>query len=492
MSDTKKKATVSRSRRNFLKAVAGGAALATVSMGASLEAFAAAHEKVDAERLKLGRQLDSDPFQIRESYQRYNSMDYAFNTVGRETGLPWFVAANRAAAEHVTSGMMSKGIRAPNVGMARVYAGVGAALWSPCIFLGRTGQGTENMGAQSWSDVGTIAGLRRQNRAPDITDPSPLTRYTKTVARLSGADLVGVAPFDIRWIYTHTQRNQYMPGDPELKEIRVEDAPAPHETDKALIIPADVQSVVTMVFSMNQVMLRTSPTPVAHAMAGMGYLRMAISAVAVAEFIRSQGYWAIPSTNCVGINVPIAIQAGLGEDGRHGMLVTPEFGSNVRTAKVFTNMPMIKDKPMSFGLKEFCNSCAKCANICPAQSLTFSSRRWDAVDESNNPGVFKFYHPYKKCLYFWMENGFTCGNCMAMCEGDVWVYSDRARDPQWLAANRPALDRYWNARAAAFGHGLMVNPNMLWDMPLEPYGLEQHSELTRYREEFKNRLRRHP
>jgi ferredoxin len=191
----------------------------------------------------------------------------------------------------------------------------------------------------------------------------------------------------------------------------------------------------------------------------------------------------------VGINVPIAIQAGLGEDGRHGMLVTPEFGSNIRTAKVFTNMPMLKDKPISFGLQEFCNSCAKCASSCPVQSLDFGPRKWDAVDESNNPGVYKFYHPYKKCLYFWMENGFTCGNCIAMCEGDVWVYANRARDPQWLAANRAAVDRYWNARASAFGHGLRVDPNRLWSMPLEPYGLDHNLELAKAREALKDRKR---
>ncbi len=459
------------SRRNFLRAAAGSAGLAAAGLGPSIEAFAAAQDTAEAERAKNVRQLDSDPFEVKPHYKRYNSMHYAFNSVGRDAGVPWKAASNKAAVENVLAGMAGKGIKVPNIGMARVYAGVGSALWSPCGFFNRTGQGTENMGSQSWSDVSTIPGLRREARAPDITDPVPLTRYTKTLARLSGADVVGVAPFDIRWIYTHTQRNQYMPGEPKLKEIQVADVPAPKETDEALLIPADVQSVVVMTFSMNRVMMQTSPSPVGDGMAGMGYLRMGISSLAVAEFIRTQGYWAIPSTNCVGMNVPIAIQAGLGEAGRHGMLITPEFGPNIRIAKVFTNMPMTKDKPIAFGVQDFCLSCLKCARECPSKSIAEGPRTWEALDECNNPGVHKWYNNYKKCLFFWMENGFTCGNCLAVCpftKGDMWAHAAT----EWAIANMPFLNGIWLGMDDAFGYGERRDPSVVWDMPITTYGLD--------------------
>jgi reductive dehalogenase len=251
-----------------------------------------------------------------------------------------------------------------------------------------------------------------------------------------------------------------------------------------------VQSVVMMGFSMNQTLMRTSASPVASGIAGMGYLRMAVSAVAVAEFIRTQGYWAIPSTNCTAANVPIAIQAGLGEDGRHGVLVTPEFGASLRLSKVFTNMPMVKAKAISFGLKEFCDSCGKCANDCPADALTTGPRSWEAIDECNNPGAFKYYNSYKKCLRYWMENGCSCSTCVATCQGDLWAYGNISRDPAWLAENMDFVNDYWAARSSEPGYWRGVaEPSAVWDMELAPYGLHQYSEHFKSREEFKNRLR---
>ena len=65
MSDSRKKNAAPCSRRDFIKAAAGGAGMAALSLGASIEAFAAAQDKAEAERLKNARQLGSDPFQVK-------------------------------------------------------------------------------------------------------------------------------------------------------------------------------------------------------------------------------------------------------------------------------------------------------------------------------------------------------------------------------------------------------------------------------------------
>ena len=41
-------------------------------------------------------------------------------------------------------------------------------------------------------------------------------------------------------------------------------------------------------------------------------------------------------------------KAGLGEYGRLGLLITPEFGPRVRIGKIFTDLPLSHDEPRSF------------------------------------------------------------------------------------------------------------------------------------------------
>jgi len=83
------------------------------------------------------------------------------------------------------------------------------------------------------------------------------------------------------------------------------------------------------------------------------------------------GYEAIPCVNDTAQSIPFALDAGLGELSRLNKLVTPEFGPAVRLCKVFTDMPMAYDKPIDFGLVEFCKGCKKCAEACPSRALSF-------------------------------------------------------------------------------------------------------------------------
>lgn len=39
----------------------------------------------------------------------------------------------------------------------------------------------------------------------------------------------------------------------------------------------------------------------------------------------------------------------------------------MRLAKVITNMPLVSDQPISFGVTEFCEVCGKCAEDCPGE-----------------------------------------------------------------------------------------------------------------------------
>ncbi len=101
-------------------------------------------------------------------------------------------------------------------------------------------------------------------------------------------------------------------------------------------------------------LLSRAPTSLGDAATGLGYSHSAFTVASLAEFIRGLGYQAIPSVNDTALSVPFAVEAGIGELSRLNKLVTPEFGPAVRLCKVFTDLPMACDKPVDFGLVEFC------------------------------------------------------------------------------------------------------------------------------------------
>ena len=85
--------------------------------------------------------------------------------------------------------------------------------------------------------------------------------------------------------------------------------------------------------------------------------------------IRSLGYEAIPCGNDTTQSIPLAIDAGFGELGRNGLLITPEFGPRQRICKVLTNLPLVADKPIDFGMQSYCETCHACGFACPAKAI---------------------------------------------------------------------------------------------------------------------------
>ncbi|GIS71288.1 MAG: hypothetical protein CM1200mP10_08650 [Candidatus Neomarinimicrobiota bacterium] len=98
-------------------------------------------------------------------------------------------------------------------------------------------------------------------------------------------------------------------------------------------------------------LLRTVPSALSGTATGVGYSRDVTTLLALAQYIRNLGYQAYASMNDTALSIPMAIQAGLGEYGRHGLLITKEFGPRVRIGKIFTDLPLAHDKPIQFGVK---------------------------------------------------------------------------------------------------------------------------------------------
>jgi ferredoxin len=77
---------------------------------------------------------------------------------------------------------------------------------------------------------------------------------------------------------------------------------------------------------------------------------------------------------------------------------------------VTTNLPLIPDKPIDFGVQAFCKSCKICAKNCPSGAIPMGDK-----EEFN--GYRRYRINKEKCHNFWSSNlGNTgCRLCIAVC-----------------------------------------------------------------------------
>lgn len=232
----------------------------------------------------------------------------------------------------------------------------------------------------------------------------------KHAALFYGGSLAGIAELNPLWIYS----DSHVPTRQDIGRAVpvISDSDRFEKTEDAWYIPETMNRVVAIAFEEDFYGIANSPGRLASAAVGNGYSRMAFTAATLAEFIRALGYRAIPAGNDVGLSIPMAIDAGLGQLGRMGLLVTPKYGPRVRLAKVITDMPLVADNPIDFGVAEFCETCMLCAEHCPSESISGGGRTWKGKSPSNNPGSFKWYIDSEKCYDF---NGFSCSNCKRVC-----------------------------------------------------------------------------
>jgi epoxyqueuosine reductase len=176
----------------------------------------------------------------------------------------------------------------------------------------------------------------------------------------------------------------------------------PRSLDHSAIdnIPDEFEYAIVMLHEMDYTLMRTAPAYGENAATGRGYSTMAYMASSVAHFIRDLGYQAIPSGNDTALSIPMAVDAGLGELGRHGLLIAPRFGPRVRISKVLTNLPLVPDKPIEIGVREMCAVCGKCAKVCPGQAISFDKPTTEGLTISNNHGIYKWYINPEKCFQF--------------------------------------------------------------------------------------------
>jgi reductive dehalogenase len=314
-------------------------------------------------------------------------------------------------------------------------------------------------GLLSWTRVSvrTPAELGAQAH---VASPEEMARTVKAAARFYGAGLVGVAPMNEAYV------NQLVPARNEKDKERAivfADVDLPEVSDSQFVIPRKMKWVVVIAIPMDLEVLSRVPTALGDAASALGYSHSAFVVSSLAEFIRGLGYQAIPCVNDTAQSVPLAVDAGLGELGRLNKLVTPEFGPAVRLSKVFTDLPMASDKPIDFGLVEFCKSCKKCAEACPSRALSFDQEpSFQTKGPWSNPGHKAWFEDSYKCFQYWQRSNSACGICLVSCPytkgGETWLHEG----VKATASVAPAVDPVLPILDNAFEYGKQREPEQWW------------------------------
>lgn len=220
-----------------------------------------------------------------------------------------------------------------------------------------------------------VAGKKREADAKDFA--LELTAY----ALAHEADAIGIAPMDPLYLF-----EGYTISEPWVIVLALA-----HNYERLKEVPSDETNGIGV-------------TDV-----GDQYARGTRASYGLANWIRAQGYNASaypgPSAEAL-LLIPPAVASGLGELGKHGSLISRQFGSGVRLAGVTTDMPLVATSPDRFGADEFCMTCQVCTNACPPGAI---SEKKQMVR-----GVERWYVDFDKCIPYFAEAA-SCGICIAEC-----------------------------------------------------------------------------
>lgn len=373
-------------------------------------------------------------YQVLDSYQRFDQKNNMVNRPLWDSSLHYLLALDRETRlRQMRSGVA--GLELKDFALVS-GASVGTAA------LG-TDTNTPNSGLTSWEPLPLASSNELPEWKSTVTDVAQMTDQIKRVARYLGADLVGIARLDMRWVYSH----HYIRDTGESQPVEIGER---------------YKYVIAIASEMDNNMIKTAPTALSWAEDRRIYSRMALLVSSLAQFIRQLGYGAIPSLNDTALNVPIAVDAGLGGLARHGLLITPQFGPRQRLCKVITDLPLEPDEPIEFGVTEFCSVCHKCAWECPGQAISYGESTAKVSSISNNPGVVKWPLSAEKCREYWSKIGTDCSICIRVCpfnKDKGWLH-DTAR---WLIEHAPWVDRTMVWLDNRMGYGKYSSPNVFWN-----------------------------
>ena len=263
------------------------------------------------------------------------------------------------------------------------------------------------------------------NKAPITEEPEALSRHIKRLGYFLRADIVGICRLPEYAVYSHDMMGNKVELD--------------HKNAIVLVVDQDHD---TMLGS-------TGDDWISGSQSFIGYSNSALMSCIMADYIRRLGYPARAhhAMNYQVLVVPLLLWAGIGEMSRAGIVLNPFLGTRFKAAVVTTDMPLAPDKPVDFGLQEFCEKCLKCAVECHSNAIP-------AGGKVMHNGYETWHFDAEQCSKFRVTNpnGSACGRCIKVCpwnKPEGWTH-DLVR---WMVKHAPLLDRFLVKMDDVWGYG---------------------------------------
>jgi reductive dehalogenase len=251
----------------------------------------------------------------------------------------------------------------------------------------------------------------------------------KGFARHLGSDLVRTGPLNPAFVYTNIGKTGNDPARKYGAPIRLAH-----------------KNAISIAIGLNPELVKNGPVLSMATETVSVYNKLAFISTMIAGYIRSLGYPARAHivSNYQVLCIPIAIEAGMGELGRHGVMLTKELGSCLKITTVTTDLPLPHDQPVDIGADEFCRDCKICAERCPSGAISLGKK--NAIR-----GVEKWAINAQACFKVWKETGTDCGICIASCP---WTKRRTAFHRMATAlATRKKKAGWWMSRAEKLFYG---------------------------------------
>lgn len=216
------------------------------------------------------------------------------------------------------------------------------------------------------------------------------TRILKSLIKYLGSDLCGVCALDQAYVYSHVGRGPEVYG----REIKL-----------------DHKYAIVFAVEMDLALVSSAPKAPVIVETAKKYVEAAKISIIAANFIRRLGYPArahIAGSNYQCVLPPLGWEAGLGELGRLGILITTKYGPRVRLGLITTDLPLIPDEKKISGIQDFCEKCQKCARSCPAQAISYE-------DKKEENGSLRWILNREECYRYWRKAGTDCAVCIYIC-----------------------------------------------------------------------------
>jgi len=273
------------------------------------------------------------------------------------------------------------------------------------------------------------------SKAPIPEDPVLLSHHIKRLGYFLRADIVGICRLPQYAVFSHDRRGNTV----ELN----------HKF--AIVIVVD-QHYTTMNGS-------TGSDWISCAQSYRGYSNDGFITCMMANYIRRLGYPARAhfSDHYQVLIPPLLLLAGIGEMSRLGnSVLNPFLGTRFKAGAITTDLPLLPDKPVDFGLQEFCQKCGKCARECPSRAIP-----------TGNKVMYNGYEVWKldveRCSKFRVtnQNGAACGTCIKVCpwnKAEGWTH-DVVR---WMTKHAPFMDKFIIKMDDVWGYGKQDKKDKWW------------------------------